>query len=154
MTHFFLDSSALIKRYVAEAGTDWLRTITAPDAGNTLIMARITSVEVISGVSRRKREGLMSPRTAQAIKWVLNRHAKREYMVVELSAAVVERAQDLLENHPLRAYDAIQLASAMLSNTRLVAGELAPLIFVSADARLLEAATSEGLNTDHPLAHP
>lgn len=67
---------------------------------------------------------------------------------------MLHRAEDLLEAHPLRAYDAVQLASALESNDRLVAADLAPLVFVSADTRLLAVAMAEGLATDDPTAHP
>ncbi len=44
MTTYYLDTSALSKRYVAELGTEWLRTIVDPEAGHTLLTARITMV--------------------------------------------------------------------------------------------------------------
>lgn len=37
MTAYFLDSSALVKRYVAEMGTVWVRAITAPSAAHTIL---------------------------------------------------------------------------------------------------------------------
>jgi predicted nucleic acid-binding protein len=61
---------------------------------------------------------------------------------------------DSLERHPLRAYDALQLASALESDTRLVGAGLAPLVFVTADTRLLAAASAEGLAIEDPNAHP
>jgi hypothetical protein len=42
MTHYFLDSSALIKRYVAETGTNWVRSIILPGSGNIIVVAHIT----------------------------------------------------------------------------------------------------------------
>lgn len=152
--HYFLDSSALIKRYITEQGTVWVRSITSPSAGNTIILAQITQVEIFSGVFRRRREGLVPPRTVQAIRLLCHRHVKREYMVVELAAPIIQSAEDLLDKHPLRAYDAIQLASALVANARLTGAVLAPLVFVSADARLLTAATAEGLTVDDPNAYP
>jgi hypothetical protein len=53
---YFLDSSALLKRYVSEIGTDWIQSLTAESANNLLIVARITSVEVESALARRQRE--------------------------------------------------------------------------------------------------
>ena len=106
------------------------------------------------GVFRRRREGLLPPRTAQAIRLLLHRHVKREYMVVELTAPIIQGAEDLLDKHPLRAYDAIQLASALIANTRLIEAALAPLVFVSADVRLLAAATAKRLIVEDPNAHP
>lgn len=150
MSHYFVDSSALIKRYVVEKGTRWVRTITTPNNGHTIIIAHITQVEVISGTMRRRREGSITTRTARAVRLLVDRHASREYLVVGLSRHIVERAENILEVHPLRAYDAIQYASALESHTRLVAAGLAPLIFVSADTRLLTVAMAEGLATENP----
>ena len=98
--HYFLDSSALIKRYITEQGTVWVRSITLPSAGHTIILAQVTQVEIISGVFRRRREGLMPPRTAQAICLLLHRHVTREYMVVELTAPIIQDAEDWLDKHP------------------------------------------------------
>src|SRR5258708_7392225 len=109
---------------------------------------------VFPGIARRKREGTISARNAQAVRLLLDRHAKREYDMIELTDSLIQSAEDLLDRHPLRAYDAIQLASAQIANARLTAGGLAPLFFVSADTRLLTAATAEGLTVDDPNARP
>src|SRR5262245_62023698 len=108
MTYYFLDSSALIKRYIAEKGTNWIRSIAGRSAGNTLVVAQITYVEAISGTARRTREGAITSRTARAIRLVVERHLSRQYLVIGLSNSITSRAANLLENHPLRAYDAIQ----------------------------------------------
>ena len=154
MTAYFLDSSALVKRYVPETGTGWVRTITTPNAGNTILVAQMMQAEVISGVWRRVREGTMAPRIARAIRLLVDRHTRRGYLVIDLSARIAQRAEDLLEQHPLRAYDALQLASALESSTRLVGAGLAPPVFVTADTRLLAAAAAEGLAIEDPNAHP
>jgi predicted nucleic acid-binding protein len=153
VTAFFLDSSALIKRYITEQGTAWVRALCASAAGNSLLISAITPVEIISGVSRCRREGTVTLRAAQVIRLLQNRHLQREYRVIELAAPIIQRSQDLLEQHPLRAYDAIQLASALEANARLLAGGLAPLVFSSADSRLLGIAALVGLSTDDPVAH-
>lgn len=135
MSQYFFDSSALVKRYVPEIGTNWIRsTITG---SNNILIAQITIVEVVSAVMRRKREGHISNRAAQAIRLLMDRHAKRNYTVIAVTSAVVQRAEDLLTSHPLRAYDSVQLASALEANNRLITANLTPLIFVSADTRIL-----------------
>jgi len=154
MTQYFLDSSALIKRYIVESGTTWVRPLISRSSGNTVIIAQITQIEIVSGVSRRVREGTLTTRTARAVRLLIDRHARREYVVIGLTPQVVRRAEDLLAVHPLRTYDAVQLASALESNTRLVVAGVSPLIFVSADAHLLVAAATEGLMTEDPNAHP
>jgi len=154
VTAYFLDSSAVIKRYVLEQGTSWVRALTTPSAGNTTIVARLTQAEIASGVWRRMREGTVAPRIARAIRLLVDRHTLREYLVIELTASIVYRAEDVLERRPLRAYDALQLASALEGNARLTKGGLSPLVFVAADRRLLAAASAEGLAVDDPNAHP
>jgi predicted nucleic acid-binding protein len=141
VTAYFLDSSAVITRYVPEAGTAWVRAMTMPSTGNTILVAQMTQAELISGIRRRVREGTIAPRVARAIRLLLDRHTRREYLVMGLTAPIVHRAEDLLEQHALRAYDAVQLASALESNTRLVTAGLGPLVFVAADTRLLAAAS-------------
>jgi hypothetical protein len=154
MTQYFLDSSALIKRYVVEPGTTWVCSLTNRGSGNTVIIAQITQIEIVSGASQRVREGTLTTRTARAMRLLIDRHVRREYVVIGLTPQVVRRAEDLLAVHPLRTYDAVQLASALESNARIVAAELSPVRFVSADARLLVAAATEGLLTEDPNAHP
>ena len=63
---------------------------------------------------------------------------------------VVVLARSVLERHPLRANDALQLASAMIANTAVVDAKLSPLLFLSSDDRLNAAAASEGLVVDNP----
>ncbi len=76
-----------------------------------------------------------------------------EYSVIELSEPIIQRSEDLLLAYPLRAYDAVQLASALDNAARLTAAGLASPLFVSADRRLLAAAEAEGLATDDPNQH-
>jgi uncharacterized protein len=154
MTQYFLDSSALIKRYVVEPGTTWVRSLTNRGGGHTVLIAQITQIEIVSGASRRVREGTLTTRTARAVRLLIDRHVRREYVVIGLTPQVVRRAEDILAVHPLRTYDAVQLASALESNLRIVAAELSPVRFVSADTRLLGAAASEGLMIDDPNAYP
>ena len=77
-----------------------------------------------------------------------------EYQIVELTERVTDRARRLLESHPLRAGDAVQLASALIVSDALQTVRLPQPIFLAADDRLLAAARAEGMVTDDPRAHP
>lgn len=57
---YFLDTSALVKRYVAETGSNGIRSITDVATGNQIAIAQITWVEVLSALARRQREGSLS----------------------------------------------------------------------------------------------
>ena len=61
-------------------------------------------------------------------------------------------AADLARQHPLKAYDAVQLAVALRQHHALRAVRQS-LIFVSGDKTLLAAAEAEGLATDNPFDH-
>ena len=74
----------------------------------------------------------------------LDRHASREYLVIGLTERIAHDAEDILAAHPLRAYDAVQLASAVNARGRFAATGFGPLLFVSADQRLLTAPVSIG----------
>lgn len=39
MTCYFLDSSALVKRYVHEVGTNWIRQLIEPAAGHAILVS-------------------------------------------------------------------------------------------------------------------
>jgi uncharacterized protein len=81
-------------------------------------------------------------------------HCSSEYRLVSLSRPTLDAAIDLTQRHRLRAYDAVQLATALATNTALLAAGLPSPIFIAADNDLVAAARSEGLTADDPNLHP
>jgi hypothetical protein len=154
MTTYYLDSSVLSKRYVEEIGTLWVRSILAPASDNAIITARVTIVELHSALARRLREGSVSAQARLIAIQAFDLHCATEYRFIELDLHVVALAREMLDRHPLRAYDAIQLASALRADRALRAARLPSLLFLSADERLITAAGGEGLVTDNPNSHP
>ena len=53
MASYFLDSSALVKRYAAETGSAWVESLTDPRAGNRIYVAAIAHVEVVAAIARK-----------------------------------------------------------------------------------------------------
>lgn len=155
MTCYFLDSSALVKRYVHEVGTNWTRQIIDPVAGHVILVSDVSRVEVAAALAAKHRspQGI-SQRQRNAAVGLLLRHCGVEYRLVAINAAVLDRAVTLTQNHRLRGYDAIQLSSALTANHLLLAQGHAGLVFVTADADLMTAAIGEGLVGDNPLSHP
>lgn len=150
MTASFLDTSALAKRYLVEAGSAWMRSWIAPAAGNVILISDLGVLEMLSVLERRKREGSLSASDVRRLEADFTAHVAAEYVVAPLDKSVLQLAQHLLRGHPLRALDAIQLASASRASQML--GE--PLTFVSGDRSLLAVAAAEGFATDDPNAHP
>ena len=134
----FLDASALVKRYVGEAGSDAVARLLVDAEG---AISRYSLVECASAISRRWREGHLDRARRDRALTELSHDAAR-LRIVELSGGVVTRAQGLLRRHPLRAGDATQLASGLLLAERL--GRAVP--FVCFDRLLCEAARAEGLD--------
>lgn len=94
------------------------------------------------GISREERDRALS-RFLQ--------ECDEHYLLVQVDRAVVDLAVELTQGHRLRGYDAVQLATALVTNAELVAQEHPPLIFVAGDEDLLSAAEAEGLSTENPL---
>jgi uncharacterized protein len=154
MANFYADSSALVKRHIPEIGATWFRALADPVAGNVIATARISMAEVYSALNRRIRESTLDATDYTHIVADFDALCTTQYTLVELTALIVERARQLLERHPLRAYDAVHLASALTVNDALAVVSLPALTFLSADHRLLNAAQLEGLATDNPNVYP
>jgi predicted nucleic acid-binding protein len=153
VTAYYLDTSALVKRYAHEQGSVWVGALLAPGESHDLYTVRVTAVELVAALTRKARTGGITPADAvQAIRtfrqdWLL------DYLILEVTAIVTERAMDLAEAHGLRGYDAVHLGTALdIQGTRQTMG-LATLTFVSADTTQLQAAAAEGLLVEDPNAH-
>lgn len=154
MRALFCDASAIVKRYASEVGSSWVIRTTDPALGNTIFVARITEVEVVSGVARRVREGTLSASDGSAGTVNLRKDFILHYRVVEITPALIDRAVSLVQAHGLRGYDAVQLAAALEVHTDRAPFGLPPLTLCSADSALNAAALAEGLAVDDPNTHP
>jgi predicted nucleic acid-binding protein len=149
---YFLDSSALVKRYVIEPGTPWVRGLTRYRKSTYLYIALITAVEVTSAIARR-RGVTLSAAQASSLLSRFRKHLAGRCLPSQITPALVSEAVTLANRHRLRAYDAVQLAAALDVHRDWSANRLGAFVFVSAD-RDLNAATAEGLAVEDPSAHP
>ena len=141
MGAYYLDSSALVKRYVQETGTEWVVQLAAPQSGHEIFTALVSGVEIVAALTRQARASRLSLPDATAAIAAFKNHLATRYRVVLTIPAVVH----LAESHGLRGYDAIQLASALTVQQELLVHGIAPLTFVCADSELNTAARAEGL---------
>jgi predicted nucleic acid-binding protein len=151
---YFVDSSALVKRYVLETGTAWVRGVTRHNPSTTICFARITAVEVASAVARRRKGRSITAAKASSILHRFRQHLAGRYAVVEITPALFSRAMRLANKHALRAYDAVQLAVALEIRQQRRARGFGPVTLISADGALNNAALAEGLPVDDPRFHP
>jgi predicted nucleic acid-binding protein len=154
MAATYVDTSALVKRYVAEVGSTWVRRIVARPVHQVLYTAALTEVEVRSALQRLVREGRLDTAQAQRLTQRVTQHFTRRYQVIRITRTVVTQAGLVLERHPLRAYDAVQLACALTVRRGMHRRGMPPPRFVAADTTLLAAARAEGFLVDNPLQHP
>ena len=78
MSLYFLDSSALIKRYITEIGSTWLHNLTSPAAGNIIVVAELARIEVAATFVRRQREGTFVPTLVTSLYGAFLAHLESE----------------------------------------------------------------------------
>ncbi|MGH9838553.1 MAG: type II toxin-antitoxin system VapC family toxin [Blastocatellia bacterium] len=154
MASYFFDSSALVKYYVNEVGSNWVESLIDAQPPNEITIAQITGIEVVAALSRRVRAGMTSAADGAAAIKLFRGDYQAKFDVVPISAQLVEEAMNLAELHQLRGYDATQLAVAVAFKALMTARGIGPLTLISADNELNQAAQAEGLLTDDPNQHP
>jgi predicted nucleic acid-binding protein len=155
MSYFFLDSSAVVKRYQKEVGSEGVTALFDKGADHTVILGEITLAEVAAAFAAKHRalNGISRAERDQAVALFLG-HCDTEYELAAINRFIVDRAVILTQNHKLRGYDAVQLATALTANAALAAAGLSSLTFVAADDDLVAAARAEGLAAENPNTHP
>ena len=150
MRHYYFDSSALVKRYVVEAGTRWVTDLCATDAECMLYTVRISGAEIVAALFLRTRTDTLALSDAQTAAAQFKADLEGRYQVVEVTKQLVDLAMVLAEEHGLRGYDSVQLAAALELQSVRDAFSLSPITFVCADDRLNTAAASAGLIVENP----
>jgi uncharacterized protein len=145
---YFLDTSALVKLYVQEPGTDRLLPLVGDQPENRFAILTLSAVEVRSAIRRRQRDGDIAAEAAGAILDSLSSHLETRFIRQAINDTVIDTALGILDRHALRAYDAVQLAGCLV----LCAVAAAAFTFVCSDRRLLEAARLEQLMVFDPAA--
>ena len=135
----FWDTSAWVPLLVREPSTPAVEAVLKEDPDPVVWWGG--AVECVSALSAAARDGRLAPQELQTALSTLR--ALREF-AFEIAPAeeVRSRAMRLLLSHPLRAADALQLASALVWCREQTAGAG----FVSLDDRLRAAATREGFD--------
>lgn len=133
----YWDSSAIIPLIIAEPKTEKVTEFWEKNNFNTTWT--LTSVEVMSTLARLRRMGSLND--------LLYENASKEWRKIQIMFEVIKdvekvkvKAEHLVRIHPLKAADALQLASAMLIAER----EPATCDFVTLDEQLGRAASLEG----------
>jgi predicted nucleic acid-binding protein len=133
----YFDTSALVKRYVVEAGSVYLRTLLRR---YDVISSAVIPVELCSALRRRREEGRLSDTILTRMLHRL-RTDLATWRLVPVADEVLALARERVLEHPLRSLDAIHVASA---ESMRRAGLVLP--FITADVRQAGAARTLGLH--------
>ena len=158
MTQYYFDTSALVKYYLTETGSRWVSGLLDDRdfRGNWIhkvVTTLLSNVEGICALERAHRGGRIDTVSLDSARRRLLLDLRSRYHVLGVNRAVVLRAADLAQDHPLRAYDALHLATALFLNEELAVKRIPVCVFVSADENLLAAARAEGLSAENPTEH-
>lgn len=153
MSSLYLDSSALVKYYIAETGSRYVREL-MDSSGNQINISQLTIVEVAAAVEKRRRVKEINERHRVRTLARFGIDYRRRYQIVRVSDQILELAVALTGRHPLRAYDAVQLATALRVDQVLQDNRLPPVAFVSADEVLCDAARAEDMSAENPNDYP
>jgi predicted nucleic acid-binding protein len=143
MRYFYLDTSAVLKRYRTEKGTDVVDEIySRRQTEDAFFTSHFTCLEVESVAARALKGRLL---TRQAYEALLGSFARdlREYLLFQVSGDLINSAVESTRNYALRAADSLHFAAA--ATWVAVVGD--DFIFVASDKELLSAAKTAGVST-------
>jgi predicted nucleic acid-binding protein len=148
---FYLDASALAKRYAPEAGSLLVDHLFAGAPASRFFVLNVGIAEVVWQLVRKKNSAHI---TAAVFSQAMLQVRVELLTSTSLNRAPVETdlvitGLPLIESHSINATDAIILRSALdlAASLRAVGDDL---VFVASDLRLLRAAQAEGLVTFNP----
>ena len=150
MPAYYVDASALVKRYIEEEGSAIMdRLLDDPDV--LAYVSHIAAAEVVAALTRRGRgERWAEERIDERVDLFfddLNARLRR----LDTSKGILDSGIALARQHGLRGYDAVHLAAAIDINALHTGGGVDPVVLVSADDELNAAAEAEGLAVLNPL---
>ena len=137
MRFAYFDTSAVVKRYVFEPGALQARSLLRR---HDFLSSAITPLEILSALGRRRRTGEISEKNfTAAIRRIGS--DKRSWELIELTAVVLSRTEQIIPQSSMRALDALHIASALAFQA--AAGLRVP--FVTGDHRQRDAAEQMNL---------
>lgn len=139
--NYFFDTSALIKRYVDEPGSDTVDRIF--ELAGIIYIAQITLIESIATLRRLLHEKILNREQFHYLKNEIITDMAY-FTVIPLNPSVENICLDILSDHQLKTLDSIQLASACVVKSKTDA-------LVLADKKLDKTAKELSINTIHVL---
>lgn len=148
---FYMDASALAKRYIPELGSALVDEILDKAPGNRIYVLNVGAGEVVSILVRKKNAGVISSaRFSQAlVDFELEIVQSSDVNTLPVGNRLATTSFPMIVAHSINSTDAITLNSA-LAIAQSLRGQGDDLVLVASDERLLRAAQAEGLATFNP----
>jgi predicted nucleic acid-binding protein len=136
----YLDTSALVKLYVDEAHSAFIRQVASEAVGR--VSHEIAYVECCAALARKRQDGSLAAADHARCRHQFDDDWER-FSVIAVTTELIRQAAALSEELVLRAYDSIHLAAAEAAAG--VAAGRTGFAFSAFDARLTRAAQARGL---------
>lgn len=144
MASVFLDTSALVKRYSAEAGTGQIDAI-IESAETEIVISSLVVIETVSAFRRTQNRGEISEAELVELTSAFFDEALSDYVILPLSESLFSFSFGLILDDNLRTLDSLQLSVGLTLDR-----ELEAVSFVTADESLAKVAERRGLDTIVP----
>ena len=152
MNYFWLDASAVVKRYITEDGTTNMQYFfTHVHPGRMMICRPVTVGEIISILVRRKNSQHITTAYFNQVKQLFETEIRQSADILKIPPTEMQEdvSVEFIEVYSINSTDALILQCAIDKTIELqMKGN--GLVLVSSDKRLLRAAQNEGLLTFNP----
>lgn len=140
----FFDTSALVKRYYEEKGTEVVDSI-IEDKQNQVVISSLSIIETVSAFRRKQNTGEITADEVNTLLSAFFKEALEDFIIVPMEDSILHISFDLILEDNLRTLDSLQLSA-----TVSVDNETDGLIFICADSDLVSVANNKELETINP----
>lgn len=139
--NLFFDTSALIKKYIEETGSDIVDDLL--DKAESVYVSSITEIEVFSTFKRLLVEKAITENDYKILKADF-KFDFQFFTAVRFDDFITEKAKAVIEKYQLKSLDSIQLSSALFLKDEID-------YFIGCDEKLIKAGRREGLKIRNPV---
>ncbi len=139
----YFDSSALVKRYIEEEGSDKVNALLKEES--FAVVSRLAYPEILAAITRRHKAGDIETRGFERIKKAFKADWA-SLAVVEMHKEVFQFIDEVIAKHALKGADSIHLSTALWLKKTTKEN----VVFVASDLELLKAAKAEKLEISNP----
>jgi len=142
MDYLFFDTSALVKRYYEEDGSENVDELIEEEE-STVVITSLSIIEATSAFRRKYNQGEIEQDRMDQLLSTFFEEAIEDFVIVPIEESFMEYSFNLILTEDLRTLDSLQLSAALTVNQE-------NLKFISADKKLNTVAEEQGLKTHNP----